>query len=90
MTTYFLNKDYNIDKFKIICAEIEKLYPKFNKEELLIDVDNSQIQSYSDGKDKIIIVNDATDEIISAESTINLWNFKYTEAKIQNGNLVKK
>ena len=44
MTTYYLNRGYNIEKFKEICKAIEVLYPSYKKDKLLVDVDNSFIE----------------------------------------------
>ena len=37
MTTYYLNRGYNIEKFKEICKAIEMLYPSYKKDKLMFD-----------------------------------------------------
>lgn len=90
MTTYYLNRGYNVEKFKEICKAIELLYPDYKKEELLIDVDDSQIQVYINGNKKIVIDNCAETDVIEARANIDLFDFEYVEAFVKNGELIYK
>lgn len=88
MTTYYLHRGYSVEKFKEICKAIEVLYPEYKKEKLLVDIDNSLIQVYTNGKKEIIIDNCAETDVIEARSNIDLSGFKYVEAISKNGNLI--
>lgn len=90
MTTYYLHRDYDVEKFKEICKAIELLYPDYKKDDLLVDVDYSLIQVYTNGDKKIIIDNCAETEVIEARANIDLSNFKYVEAISKNGKLIYK
>ena len=90
MTTYYLNRGYNIEKFKEICKAIEMLYPSYKKDKLLVDVDNSLIQVYTDGDKEIVIDNCAETDVIEARANVDLSNFKYVEAFLKNGKLIYK
>lgn len=90
MITYYLNRGYNVEKFKEICKAIELLYPDYKKEKLLIDVDNSLIQVYKNGRKEIIIVNCAETDVIEARADIDLFDFEYVEAVSKNGKLIYK
>lgn len=76
----YTNKKYDInisqenspEKFKSACMIIEKVFPSFQKESLLVDVDGSMIQVYrKDGKE-IIIYDDYDVGAVFAESDVNL------------------
>lgn len=90
MPLYFLYKKFDSNMFELICEEVEKTYNKYIKKERLIDVDNSIVQIYQCDNDEIVLVNDASNDIIRARATVDLWNFKYTFAKSENGRLIKK
>lgn len=88
MNVYFLHKGYDIDKFKEICKSVEKLYPNFNKQPLLTDVDDSLIQVYSHNNLEIVITNSAELDLIKAVTNVDLSEFKYTEAILENNKLI--
>lgn len=88
MTLYYFYKECNDKKFEEICEYIEFIYPDFVKESLLIDVDFSMIQVYEKGDKKIVVVNDAESDIIIARSNLDLKNFKYTIAYLENDELI--
>ncbi len=87
MTTYYLHKGYCVEKFKEICKSIELLYPEYQKEKLLVDVDNSLIQVYINGEKEIVIENCAETDVIEARANIDLSAFEYCEAIYENGKL---
>ncbi|MCU6719897.1 hypothetical protein OCV67_08150 [Porcipelethomonas ammoniilytica] len=74
MTKY----DYNIypdnspQKFKETCKKIEKAFPNANKRKLLIDVDGSTIQTYSENSKDIDVYDDYDIGAVFVKSEINL------------------
>ncbi len=80
MTTYYLHLDNSVEKFKEICGAIERLYPDYTKQELLVDVDYSLIQIYTKDSNKIVIENSSELEVIVARANIDLSKFEYTIA----------
>lgn len=75
MNTYELYDTNNKDIFYKICKSIEDFYPEFIKEKEVMDVDGSIIVSYSNVRDKIMIVNDETWDFIFSKTTLDLTNF---------------
>ena len=72
MYRYCVNSENNTKKFKETCSIIEKAYPKAKKNKLLIDVDGSTIQTYTeDGKD-IDIYDDYDIGSVYVQSEIDL------------------
>ena len=52
MFDYNIHPDNNVKEFKNACKKIEQAFPKATKQKLLIDVDGSTIQTYTEkGKD---------------------------------------
>ncbi len=90
MAVYYLHKAYDIEKFKEICRAIEVLFPNYEKHKLWIDVDDSMIQKYTNGNEKIIIDNCAESGLIKARANIDLSDFCYTIAIYKDGKLIKK
>lgn len=88
MTTYYLYRDYGVNKFYEICSAIEMKYSDFHKEDLLVDIDNSLIQVYTNGNKKIVIDNCAETEKIEARSNVDLSEFEYVIAISKDGNLI--
>ena len=84
MTEYWLYPKDDEEKFFEICADFEKEYPMFNKEELLVDpLDDQLIQAYNYQDKKVIITLERLwfYEII-ARSDIDLTNFARKHDKI--------
>lgn len=69
---------YNIAKkadrlaFENACTAIEKKVPGIKKEDLLTDVDGTQIQIYSLDDGKIKIVNDYEVDAVYADSDVDI------------------
>ncbi len=52
MFDYTIYKENSSEVFKKTCGEIERLFPDAEKNKMLVDVDGSTIQTYTqDGKD---------------------------------------
>lgn len=90
MTVYYLHKEYDKEKFYEICRAIEVLYKDYKKEQLLVDVDDSLIQTYTNGDKEIIIDNCAESGMIKARANVDLSDFSYTFAIFKDGILIKK
>lgn len=69
---YTLYGDNSPAVFKRACYRIEQLCTRLVKHELLIDVDGSTIQIYSDGEKEVIVFDDYDVGAVFAESDIDL------------------
>lgn len=72
MFDYTIFPDNSSTKFKEICAIIEEAYPKAAKKELLIDVDGSTIQTYTENGRDIDVFDDYDVGAIYVKSEIDL------------------
>ena len=90
MTIYYLNWGYDVDKFKEICQALEIKYKDLKKEELLVDIDDSLIQVYKQGRKEIIVSNSVELDLIKARTNIDLSDFAYTIAIVKNGEIIYK
>lgn len=72
MFKYTISKEANEDDFRKACEKIEKSIENLEKEELLEDVDGSQIQIYLKEDKKIKVVNDYEVDAVYADSDIDL------------------
>ena len=59
-------------RFKQACAEIEKTFPKAKKGKLLVDVDGSTIQIFSENGKNIRVYDDYDIGAVFVKSDINL------------------
>lgn len=76
MFDYTIYKNNSADVFKKTCEEIEKAFPNAEKKKLLIDVDGSTIQTYTqDGKD-IDVYDDYEVGAVYVKSEIELPMYK--------------
>ena len=55
---YTIYPDNSPEQFKKTCASIESAHPELSKAKLLIDVDGSTVQIYSDDSREIVIYDD--------------------------------
>ena len=90
MTVYYLHKSYDTDKFYEICRAVEEIYKDYEKKQLLVDIDDSLIQTYTNGDKKIIIDNCAQSGLIKARANVDLSDFSYTHAMFKDGKYIKK
>lgn len=75
-TIYDYTKYKEADAFQFLeaCRQIEKQFPTWKKEPVLIDVDGSQIQEYKKGQERIVVSNDYYVDAVYVESEIELNN----------------
>ena len=59
-------------EFKSACAKIERAFPAYNKEKLLVDVDGSTIQAYSQGDKEIVVYDDYDVGTVFALSDVDI------------------
>ena len=90
MTVYYFHRDYDINKFNEICRFFETQFLEYKKEEMLIDIDDSMIQPYTNGDKIIYVVNCAQSGMILARTNVDLSDFSYTFAIFKDGELIKK
>ena len=69
---YTVYPDNSPRKFKETCSIIEKAYPKAIKNKLLIDVDGSTIQTYTENGKDIDIYDDYDVGAVYVQSEIDL------------------
>lgn len=72
MYSYNIAKNADEKAFSQTCSAIELSIGGIKKEELLTDVDGSQIQVYSTGTSKIKVYNDYEIDAVYADSDIDL------------------
>ncbi|MGN1085398.1 MAG: hypothetical protein ACI4Q5_00040 [Porcipelethomonas sp.] len=73
---YTIYPENNPKIFKQICAEIEKAFPNALKKKLLIDVDGSTIQTFTENGKDIDVYDDYDVGAVFVKSEINLdWVF---------------
>jgi len=74
MFDYNIHKEASNKEFKSACVKIEKAFENAKKDNMLVDVDGSLVQSYwVDGKE-IRILNDYEVDAVYAKSEIELDN----------------
>ena len=69
---YTIFQDNSSAHFKQACIEIEKAFPKAKKEKLLVDVDGSTIQIFSENGKNIRVYDDYDVGAVFVKSDINL------------------
>ena len=74
MFTYNIAKEANKAAFDNACALIETYLGNFKKENLLEDVDGTQIQIYDTPNGKIKVYNDYEVDAVYVDSDVNLEN----------------
>lgn len=72
MFTYNISKNANSKAFKRACSAIESSMKGIDKEELIEDVDGTQIQIYNTKNGKIKVFNDYEVDAVYADSEVNL------------------
>lgn len=72
MFTYNISKVANDKAFKSACSAIEAKLKGIEKEDLLTDVDGTQIQIYNTQDGKIKVFNDYDVDAVYADSEVNL------------------
>ena len=72
MFDYNIYRDNSQKKFKETCKKIEKEYPNAIKKKLLIDVDGSTIQTYTENGKYIDVYDDYDIGAVFVISEINL------------------
>ncbi len=72
MFTYNISKTANSKDFKRACSAIESKLKGVEKEELLTDIDGTQIQIYNTKDGKIKVYNDYEVDAVYADSEVNL------------------
>lgn len=58
MFDYTIYPDNSQEQFRIVCDKIERAYPRAKKEQLLVDVDGTTIQTYYESNKKINVYDD--------------------------------
>ncbi|MGI5825231.1 MAG: hypothetical protein ACOX7J_06630 [Bacillota bacterium] len=74
MYEYNIEKNADTKAFERTCLLIEKGAATFIKEELLVDVDGTQIQIYHTREGKIKVVNDYEVDAVYVDAHVNLNN----------------
>ena len=69
---YTIHPDNSSKEFKKACSKIETLLPNAIKSKLLIDVDGSTIQVYSQDEKKIVVYDDYDVGAVFVKSEIDL------------------
>lgn len=69
---YTIYPDNSPQKFKEVCEKIEIAFPNAHKRKLLIDVDGSTIQTFTDDNKDIDIYDDYYIGAVFVKSEINL------------------
>jgi hypothetical protein len=72
MYSYNIAKEADKKAFNNICAVIEANHKGIKKEQLLVDVDGSQIQIYNSPDGKIKVYNDYEVDAVYIDSDIDL------------------
>lgn len=72
MFVYNIAKTANVKAFNEACKTIKKSIRNVTKEELLNDVDGTQIQIYTTPNGKIRVLNDYEVDAVYVESEVNL------------------
>ena len=72
MFDYNIYSDNSPEKFKETCKKIEQVYPNVIKRKLLIDVDGSTIQTYTENGKDIDVYDDYDIGAVFVKSEINL------------------
>lgn len=72
MYSYNLAKSADNETFNRACSLIEANYKNLTKENLLVDVDGSQIQIYMSKGNKIKVVNDCEVDAVYIDSAVAL------------------
>ena len=70
--SYTLSMKVDETKFREACRIISEKYPEFNKEQILIDVDGSELQRFRNGNRIIEINNDCEVYALYVDSDIDL------------------
>ena len=64
--------------FYELCSLVEKEFPGYDKDKLLIDVDGSLVQAYFQGDKQIVIINGIDWGYIFARANVDLSKFVST------------
>lgn len=72
MFDYNIYTDNSSKKFKEACKRIEQMYPNAIKKKLLVDVDGSTIQTYTEKGKDIDVYDDYDIGAVFVKSEINL------------------
>ncbi|MBQ4618195.1 MAG: hypothetical protein IJB27_07485 [Clostridia bacterium] len=72
MFEYVIATQYDVSCFKSICERIEAMYPDWQKDRLLIDVDCSLIQAYHNNDNEITVFCCIEEDVVWVESTIEM------------------
>lgn len=72
MFSYNISTSADENAFFSTCDTIENAFPKLEKEELLVDVDGSQIQTYTENSWKITVFNDYEVDAVFVDSDIDI------------------
>ncbi|MDO4479059.1 MAG: hypothetical protein Q4B73_08510 [Lachnospiraceae bacterium] len=74
MFSYNISKNANNQAFKMVCSRIESGINEIKKEDLLVDVDGSLIQTYHTKNGEITVFNDYLVDAVYVDSELNLEN----------------
>lgn len=69
---YTIHPENSPQIFKQTCAEIERAFPNAYKNELLVDVDGSTIQVFTENGKEIVVYDDYDVGAVFVKSEINL------------------
>lgn len=69
---YTVCKENSPEKFKSICQSIERFFPSAKKQKLLVDVDGSTIQTYTENGKDIDVYDDYDVGAVYIKSEVDL------------------
>ena len=72
MFDYTIFPNNSAERFNEACKKIEKTYPNALKEPLLVDVDGTSIQNYTESSKSVTVYNDYEIGAVFVKSEINL------------------
>ena len=72
MFDYNIYANNSVEKFKEACKKIEEFFPDARKDQLLIDVDGTMIQNYTENSNNITVYNDYEIGAVFIESEVDL------------------
>ena len=71
---YTVNPENSSETFRDLCDKIAQEYPTFRREELLIDIDGSTIQVFSENGKEIVVYDDYDVGAVFVVSDVDMSN----------------
>ncbi len=71
---YTVNPENSSETFRELCDKIARQYPTFRREELLIDIDGSTIQVFSENGKEIVVYDDYDVGAVFVVSDVDMSN----------------